>query len=93
MEKFHVRKLLKYQELVEQCRSRGWRALCKPIEGGCQGFAGHSICKALEGLGVTGTAKMGAIQTITEAAEKVTRWFWIKRASLWIGAAGTQAKI
>ena len=46
MEEAHERKLAKYQDLVEECRSRGWR-----------GFAGRSICKALAGLGVTGAVK------------------------------------
>lgn len=45
------------------------------------GFAGHFLCKALTGLGVTETAKRGATCIITEAAEKATRWLWIKRAS------------
>ena len=37
------RKQSKYQELVEQCQRRGWKARCEPIEVGCRGFAGHSL--------------------------------------------------
>ena len=33
----------------------------------------------------------GSIRTITEAAEKATQWLWIKRASLWIVAAGMRS--
>lgn len=60
MEEAHQRELAKYQELVEQCRSQGQRALCEPVEVCCWGFAGHSSCTALTRLGVTGAAKRGA---------------------------------
>ena len=40
------RKLNKYQELVEQCKSIKWRT-CFPIEVGCRGFAGRSLCRIL----------------------------------------------
>lgn len=72
MEEAHERKLAKYQDMVEDCRGRGWQAHCEPTEVGCRGFAGQLICKALTGLGVTGAGKRGAIHSITEAAEKAT---------------------
>lgn len=91
MEKAHERKLTKYQELVELCRSQDWQVYCDPIEVGCWDFAVCSLCQALTGLGITGAAKRGAIRSITEAAEKYTRWLWIKRADPWLVAAGMQA--
>ena len=30
-------KLTKYQELIEQCRMKGWQAPCDPIDIGCRG--------------------------------------------------------
>lgn len=46
MEEARERKKKKYAELVEECRNRGWRARCLPIEVGGRGFAGKSLCKA-----------------------------------------------
>lgn len=42
-------------------------------------------------LGVMGAAKTGAIRSITEAAEKATRWLWFQRGDPWLVAAGRQA--
>ena len=48
------RKLEKYQELVEQCKSNKWWTACYPIEIGCRGFAGRSLCRILSPLGMIG---------------------------------------
>lgn len=93
MEEANERKRAKYQELVEECRNQGWRTICEPLEVGCRGFAGRSLCKVLSVLGLTGEAKRKAIRSATEAAEKATRWLWIKRADPWASAAGTQAGV
>ncbi|TWW80087.1 hypothetical protein D4764_10G0011170 [Takifugu flavidus] len=45
------RKRAKYQELVEECRGRGWRTFYEPIEVGCRGFAGRSLCKVFGRIG------------------------------------------
>ncbi|TWW71631.1 hypothetical protein D4764_16G0001280 [Takifugu flavidus] len=90
IEETNERKRAKYQELVEDCRGRGWRTFYEPIEVGCRGFAGLSLCKVFGRLGVTGPAKKRAIKSASEAAEKATRWLWLKRADPWV-ATGTQA--
>nr|XP_061841396.1 uncharacterized protein LOC133622576 [Nerophis lumbriciformis] len=90
IEEANEKKRAKYQELVEDCRGRGWRTFYEPIEVGCRGFAGRSLCKVLGRLGVKGEAKRRAIQSASEAAEKATRWLWLKRADPWV-ATGTQA--
>lgn len=61
-EEANERNCAKYQELVEECRGRGWRTIYEPIEVGCRGFAGRSIFKVLGRLGVRGTAKKRAIK-------------------------------
>jgi len=58
-----------YAELVEECRSNGWRARCKPIEVGCRVFTGQSLCRAYTRLGITGASRRRAIKLVTEAAE------------------------
>ena len=57
MEEANERKRAKYQELVEECRSQGWKTYCEPLEVGCRGFAGRSLCKVLTMLGLNGEAK------------------------------------
>ncbi|KAK0150652.1 hypothetical protein N1851_008245 [Merluccius polli] len=86
MEEANERKRAKYTELVEECRRRGWRARCVPIEVGCRGFAARSLCKVYSLLGITGAHQRKAIKTTTEAAEKASRWLWIKRGDPWVHA-------
>ncbi|KAL3976498.1 mitochondrial import inner membrane translocase subunit TIM8 [Sarotherodon galilaeus] len=57
IEEANERKRGKYQELVQECRGRGWKTFYEPIEVGCRGFAGRSLCKVLGRLGVAGVAK------------------------------------
>lgn len=57
----------KYQELVEEYRRQGWPTRCEPLEVGCRGFAGQSLCKAFALLGFTGEAKRKAISLATWA--------------------------
>ncbi|KAK0135126.1 hypothetical protein N1851_029059 [Merluccius polli] len=78
-------------ELIEECRRRGWKARCEPIEVGCRGFAARSLCRAYSLLGISGAAKRRAIKSATEASERASRWIWIKRSEKWANAAGTQA--
>ena len=83
MEEAYERKLSKYQELLESCRTSGWRTCYFPVEIGCRGFAGRSMVRALTCLGITGQKRRRAIKLILEAAEKTTRWLWIQRSNPW----------
>uniref|UniRef100_A0A8P4PXN3 C1q domain-containing protein n=1 Tax=Dicentrarchus labrax TaxID=13489 RepID=A0A8P4PXN3_DICLA len=83
MEEANERKRAKYTDL-EECRRQGWRAPCVPIKVGCRGFAAQSLCKAYSLLGITGARQRKAIKTTTEAAEKASRWLWIKRGDPWV---------
>lgn len=85
----HERKQGKY--LVEECRDRYWLVLCKPIKVGCWGFAGHSTCKGLTRLSVTGAVNRGNFYSTTEAAEEAAQWLWIKTTCPWVSATGTQS--
>ncbi|XP_036071215.1 uncharacterized protein LOC112142521 [Oryzias melastigma] len=88
------RKRAKYADLVEECRHNGWKARCEPIEVGCRGFIGQSLCRAYNMLGITGASKRRAIKQVTEAAEVASRWLWIRRGEPWVGSATwTQAGI
>lgn len=90
MEDAYEMKCAKYQELVEQCKNPGWNTLCIPTEVGCQGFAGHTLCKVMPQLGILGLEKKRVIKSIIDSVEKATRWLWIKMSGQWSTVAGTQ---
>lgn len=78
MDEAQERKCAKYQELTEECRRRGWATHCEPVEVGCQGFAGHSLCTVWTELGIVGLAKKRAIKSTIHATEIATRGLWLK---------------
>ncbi|XP_077083545.1 uncharacterized protein LOC143736754 isoform X1 [Siphateles boraxobius] len=45
MEEAFERKKGKYQDLVSNCHEQGSKARCLPVEVGCRGFAGQSLCQ------------------------------------------------
>ncbi|XP_076844394.1 uncharacterized protein LOC143489330 [Brachyhypopomus gauderio] len=83
MEEANERKRAKYAELVSECRSKGWKARCEPVEVGCRGFAGQSLPRTLKVLGIKGQLCRRAIRNSIEAAEKASRWLWIRRGDPW----------
>src|SRR4029434_5775910 len=78
----------KYQELTEECRRQGWITRCEPIEVGCRGFAGQSLCRVLTKLCILGLCKEREIKSTIDAAERATKWLWLKREAQWSNAAG-----
>ena len=70
----------KYQQLLEDCQKKKWRANCIPIEIGCRGFMSKSMCHALTSIGITGITKRKAIKAITHETEMASKWLWIKRS-------------
>ena len=78
MESTHERKKLKYDNLLGQCRSNGWKASCLPTEVGARGFTARSLCKALSDIEAT---KSRAIKSISDTAKRTAKWLWIKRSS------------
>lgn len=64
---------------MDECQCNGWKAKCEPMEVGCRGFAGQSLCKAYNMLGTAGTRRRRAIKEATEAAEVGSQWLWIRR--------------
>lgn len=75
------RKLEKYQELVEKCRSNQCWTTC--LEVGCHGFAGRSLCRTISQLGLRGVKKRKPIRAISESEEKASKWLWSKRSNPW----------
>ncbi|KAL0148307.1 hypothetical protein M9458_056369 [Cirrhinus mrigala] len=83
IEEAHKRKMAKYAELSSECWNNGWKVRCEPVEVGCRGFAGHSLLRTLKLLGVRGLLLRKATRNILEAAERASRWLWIRRGDPW----------
>ena len=75
----YERKRLKYADIAAEAEQRGWRARVFPVEVGCRGFVATSTTKLLKGMGVRGQAFQQAVKSLSEAAERSSRWLWIKR--------------
>ena len=48
------KKATKYQDLVQQCKHKGWQAWLFPVEVGYRGFPAQSVWKTLTALGGRG---------------------------------------
>ena len=83
LEEAFERKLSKYAGLVSDCQQAGWRAGCFPVEVGCRGFAARSLARAFSSLGIEGERKRRASPSTTDAAERASRWLWLKRGEPW----------
>lgn len=61
-----------------------WKTRYVPVEVGCRGFASYSLSKAYGTLGTTGENRRRALSNNVEAAEKASRWLWLKRGEQWL---------
>ncbi|XP_076155564.1 uncharacterized protein LOC143138951 [Alosa pseudoharengus] len=78
-EEAHERKSLKYQDLIMDCKDKGWQAWLFPVEVGCRGFPAKSMWSVLTALGISGKERKTAVRRIGEAAERASCWVWFKR--------------
>ena len=74
MEEANERKREKYQDLVDECKEKGWKTWCWPIEVGSRGFAGQSMLRMLKNLGIVGNQRKRLVDKTTKAAERASRW-------------------
>ncbi|KAI8522067.1 hypothetical protein Bbelb_018210 [Branchiostoma belcheri] len=75
----YERKKNKYQELIDECRSKGWQAWLFPVEVGCRGFPAQSVWKLFTAIGVKGKERKVAVRKLGEAAERSSCWLWSRR--------------
>ena len=80
----HELKFAKYEPILLEAQRKGWRALCFPIEVGCRGFIGKSTVKMFKSLGMSSMNVKKACLSITEIAEKSSRWLWLRHGSAWL---------
>ena len=78
-EEAYERKMAKYTELQEQCRSSGWSSWLFPVEIGCRGFPVQSLWRMLSKLGIKAGDRKRAVWRLGQAAEKAPNWLWMKR--------------
>ena len=76
VEEAYERKMLSYSELVQECRTRGWKTWCLPFEVGCRGFAAQSLWRCLKTLGIVGKVRSSLIKHAENAAEYASRWIF-----------------
>ena len=79
MEEANERKREKYQDLVDECKEKGWKTWCWPIEVGSRGFAGQSMWRMLKNLGIVGNQRKRLVDKTTKAAERASRWLWLRK--------------
>ncbi|KAH3870932.1 hypothetical protein DPMN_034124 [Dreissena polymorpha] len=53
--------------------------LAVPGEVGARGFYSPSVCRLMTAIGATGRDRKGAIQRLSQAAERVSSWLWLRR--------------
>ncbi len=83
------RKRLKYSDVAAKAVQRGWQTQLLPVEVGCRGFVAMATTRLLKGLGVRGQALQQAIRLLSEAAERSSKWLWIKRKESQMGCKMT----
>ena len=74
MDEARERKLGKYADLKAECEQNGWRADIYTVEVGCRGFAGVSVRKWLQGLGMGGREGERWRKRMCLAAETGSAW-------------------
>ena len=74
----HERKLLKYDELVSQCRREGWVTTLHAVEVSSRGFIAQSMWRLLKDLNVVGRDRKQAIHGMEEASVRGSAWIWKK---------------
>ena len=83
IEEAFERKKSKYQQLVEECQERGWKAWCLPVEVGCRGFAGRSLWRSLRLLGIAGIKRKRVVADVCRDRQRQPHVFplppvWVK---------------
>ena len=79
MEAARIRKEIRYEDLVKDCKEAGWKAWHSPIEIGCRGFVGVGFRHWLLKTGFTSREAAKLMTKCQETAEKASHWVWLKR--------------
>ena len=66
----------KYQEIVEEAKSKGWKVRIWCVEVGCKGFPAASMANLLKDLGLSGTKRNNCLRRIGNPAELASNTLW-----------------
>ena len=79
------RKIVRYQELMDELEEAGWYAVHYPVEVGCRGFMGKRIKNWFLSIGLKHQEVNKVIRLIQETVEKASHWIWLKREDqVWV---------
>ena len=79
----HERKSSKYQDLIDDMKSKGWHVEYHSIEVRCRGFPATSLRRMCKDIGIQGSRLKGTCIAIGAVAEEASRWLWLKRKDDW----------
>ncbi|XP_078682186.1 uncharacterized protein LOC144916736 [Branchiostoma floridae x Branchiostoma belcheri] len=73
------RKKLKYDDLVQQCKQKGWQTRLYPVEVGVRGFVGASFMRLCRDFNIRGKAQTQLTRQVSEEAERSSFVLWLRR--------------
>ena len=76
MEWAHERKLLRYEQLAQDCKGKGWRCDEFAVKMGCRGFVGKSTVNVLKRLGSGGRRLRSIMKELACTAERCSAGIW-----------------
>ena len=77
-------KRAKYENILLEARLKGWTTYCYPVEVGCRGFVGRSTTRMFKDLGMQGRDIKKSCLSISNEAERCSRWLWLRRDCAWL---------
>ena len=75
-EEAHEIKILKYADLIADCKDKRWSVWIFPVEVGCRRFLVQSVKKLLTRQGMSGRTHKTTTRGLGEAAERSSCWIW-----------------
>ena len=79
LESAHARKKCKYDQLVAECESRGWKTHYFPVEIGSRGFYNISMTKCLTALGIPRGSRKPILDNASRTALRASYFIWLNR--------------
>ena len=87
----HLEKKGRYDVLVSECRSAGWRVDFFAVEVGARGYAANSLLTCLNKLGIRPRASKRIITNSSNCSLRCSFWIWCKKGEeTWIGRIETE---
>ena len=86
----HQEKTGKYEELVQECRTNGWKVWFFAVEVGARGYVAGSFRYCLSRLGLPGAKVKKVCNHVSDTALRWSFWIWIGREKTeWFAQKGS----